>query len=191
MVGVPYNLESTLFYTSVLALTTSLLVGAYLPIRRRQLRDRQEDARLVRYLKETLPPRDYAQFWAKWKAAQDDAERRRVVADWMPDRPVPTTAGEESQPASDNAKSSTSIDDVVIRLAQIETRLPATTTIAQVSSANEARLGVLIEHLERDLDRLTARTLGRGDVVAVVLAVLGSFGGLLALIPWLVERFQG
>ncbi len=55
-------------------------------------------------------------------------------------------------------------------------------------SASEARIGVLIEHLERDLKTLESRTLSRGDVIMVVFAALSAIAALLAVIPWILER---
>jgi hypothetical protein len=81
------------------------------------------------------------------------------------------------------------------RVGAIEGRLPEKATLEQVATANEARLSVLVEHLERDLVELRGKTLNRGDVILTVFATLAGFGVVVALltaaIRFAVMQFAG
>ena len=154
--------------------------------RRAKRLERAEDERLVSVIRHSAPPQIWADFWARWSDATDPADRRKILVEfmpsqWQPEPPVgPTPAAHES---SERAASA-----IEARVEAIEKRLPASDTVSLVSSANEARMAVLIEHLERDLAQLSDRTLTRGDVVTSVLGVLGTLGALLAITTWALGR---
>lgn len=88
------------------------------------------------------------------------------------------------RPTSESVASDTSGSDLEDRLARLEARLPSPETLASVASVNEAVLATKLEHLEKDLAKIEARLLGRGDVVLVVFGVLTALGVVVAIVRW-------
>lgn len=77
---------------------------------------------------------------------------------------------------------------IKLRLAAIEARLPSEDTIDRIASANEARLAAKVEHLEKDLARLEAKSLGYGAIYSAVFAVIAVLAGIVAVIPWVLGK---
>ncbi|GAB2613662.1 hypothetical protein [Pseudactinotalea suaedae] len=102
-----------------------------------------------------------------------------------PSETTPPSTGKTQRPSSNEADD---LKKLEARIADLESRLPSRATLPTSMSASEARIGVLIEHLERDLKTLESRTLSRGDVIMVVFAALSAIAALLAVIPWILER---
>jgi hypothetical protein len=77
-----------------------------------------------------------------------------------------------------------STEDLELRIAAIEARLPDSNTLHTIASTNEAVLAAKLEHIEKDLSRVESRLLGRGDVVLVMFGVLAALGVIVSLVSW-------
>ena len=82
------------------------------------------------------------------------------------------------------------IEQLKIRLDEIEQRFPKEATLEKIASVNDAILGTQIEELSKTVREIKDKQLNRWDVVTVVFGTLAALGGVVGLISWIVSLFQ-
>jgi hypothetical protein len=178
--------------------------GVFSLFQSRERRRRSRAARMEEQLLEGLSFPDRGRtLLALEEAGESASARRRVLGDAL--AILEAQSGQQSKEAaasggtggtggeSGNEPGTESAEERIAllesRVADLSSRLPGKDIVPGEMTATEARMGVLIEHLERDLDRLSKRSLNRGDVVLLFFATLTPIAALLALVPWILSLY--